>query len=88
LKGEESYSRDSNQEQNVAQLGHDPNACQNNISPSPGYDDLKMENQLLRSLLLKSDDLRMENQLFRVCKKNVYILNSMCYPTSSDLDRR
>jgi hypothetical protein len=57
LKGEESYNRGSNQERNVAQLGHDPNAGQNNISPSPGHDDLKMENQPLRSQLLESEEI-------------------------------
>jgi hypothetical protein len=35
LKGEESYNRGPNQEHNVAQLRHDPNVGQNNISPSP-----------------------------------------------------
>jgi hypothetical protein len=57
LKGEESYNRGSNQEHNVARLGHDPNAGQNIISPSPGYDDLKMENQLLGSQLLELEEI-------------------------------
>jgi hypothetical protein len=33
LKGEKSYNRGSNQEHNVAQLGHDPDAGQN-ITPA------------------------------------------------------
>ncbi|MDR1050959.1 MAG: DUF6444 domain-containing protein [Deltaproteobacteria bacterium] len=54
---EESYNRGSNQEHNDAQLGHDPNAGQNNISPSPGCDDLRMEIQALRSPLLESEEI-------------------------------
>jgi hypothetical protein len=50
-------NRGSNQEHNVAQLGHDPNAGQNNVSPSPGYDDLRMENQAFRSQRLEPEEI-------------------------------